>query len=579
VRKHRIALLLLSVMLLVSVVFYPQTVSAAAFSDVSNHWARERIEDAVQEGWISGYGDGSFRPERHVTRAEFIKMVAAAAGLERKIPEDIGFPDAQGHWVYTQGWLGAALERGLLDAPLYKGLGCLEPDKPITRWEATVLAVRIAGNPEAQVQDLPFDDADSIPREALPFVSYAVKIGVISGFPDNTFRPHERLTRAQAVVIILRVRNARPLLAVHFLDVGQADSILIQASSGVNVLIDGGNNADGPGIVSYLKSQGVSQLNAVIATHPHEDHIGGLDTVIKEFPVDQVYMPKAVTTTKTFEDFLTAVSDSEAKVIQAKAGVVLDVPGLDGVFLAPVGDYYEDLNNYSAVLKFTFNNVSFLFMGDAESLSESEMLQAGYDVKADVLKVGHHGSNSSTSTEFLTRVSPKYAVISVGANNDFGHPSASVLSRLSDAGVQVYRTDRDGTVVMRCDGETVTITKGPSIETRDANSGSRQTGAVSTTDQVRIVSVDLAGETVTIRNEGDFPVDISGWCLVSVKGNQTYIFPEGTVLAPGEEVRVVSGPNARSRDGKLVWTSTYIWNNGGDPAHLYDLNGRKVSEK
>lgn len=123
----------------------------------------------------------------------------------------------------------------------------------------------------------------------------------------------------------LRVRNARPSLALHFLDVGQADNILIQVSTGVNVLIDGGNNADSPGIVSYLKTQEVRRLNAVITTHPREEYIGGLDTVIEEFPVDQIYIPKAVTTTKTFEDFLTAVSGSEAKVIQAKAGVVLEV--------------------------------------------------------------------------------------------------------------------------------------------------------------------------------------------------------------------------------------------------------------
>ena len=252
-------------------------------------------------------------------------------------------------------------------------------------------------------------------------------------------------------------KNLAPSIEVHFLDVGQADSIFIQTSSGVNVLIDGGNNSDGERVVSYLKAQGVKRLDAVVATHPHEDHIGGLDRVLNEFPVDRVYMPNAVTTTRTYEDFLLAVKGSKARVIQAKAGVKLDVPGLEGVFLAPNGDYYEDLNNYSAVLKVTFGSVSFLFAGDAEFVSEAEMLKAGYDLRANVLKVGHHGSDSSTSSAFLAKVSPEYAVICVGAGNDFGHPSDTVLKRLSDARVKVYRTDRDGNIVMRSNGKQISV--------------------------------------------------------------------------------------------------------------------------
>lgn len=139
-------------------------------------------------------------------------------------------------------------------------------------------------------------------------------------------------------------------LKVHFLDVGQADSILIQAPSGT-ILIDGGNNDDAGLIVQYLKAQGVKRIDAVIATHPHEDHIGGLDVVIRSFPVSSIYIPKAVTTTRTFEDFINAVKASGAKRIQAKANTKLDVPGLDGVFLAPRSEKYEDLNNYSTVLK------------------------------------------------------------------------------------------------------------------------------------------------------------------------------------------------------------------------------------
>lgn len=252
-------------------------------------------------------------------------------------------------------------------------------------------------------------------------------------------------------------------IQVHYIDVGQAESILIKASDGTALLIDGGNNPDGPNVVNYLKSQQVKELAAVIATHPHEDHIGGLNTVIKNFPVKAVYMPNASTTTKTFEDLVTAVTASGAKRIQAKAGVTLDVTGLTGQFLAPNGSGYEDLNNYSAVLRITFGKIIFLFTGDAEEFSENELLKSGQNLKADVLKVGHHGSSTSTSSAFLKAVSPKYAIISVGLGNDYGHPAESTLSNLSAVGVQVFRTDEDGTIVATCDGETVTFNKHGSV--------------------------------------------------------------------------------------------------------------------
>ncbi|WP_338834030.1 ComE operon protein 3 [Moorella humiferrea] len=246
-------------------------------------------------------------------------------------------------------------------------------------------------------------------------------------------------------------------LKVHFIDVGQADSILIQTPAGKAILIDGGNNDDGIKVVNYIKSHGVKELAAVVATHPHEDHIGGLDSVIKEIPVAAVYMPNAVTTTRTFEDFINAVKASGATRIRARGGVKMDIPGLSVEFLAPNSNSYDELNNYSAVLKIAYGNTAFLFTGDAETVSEEEMLSAGYNLKADVLKVGHHGSASSTSAAFLKAVAPKYAVISVGKGNDYGHPDPRVLERLQRAGVKIYRTDEHGTVIIVSDGRNITI--------------------------------------------------------------------------------------------------------------------------
>lgn len=252
-------------------------------------------------------------------------------------------------------------------------------------------------------------------------------------------------------------------LKVHYIDVGQADSILIQLPDAKNILIDGGNNADGPAVIRYLKDQGVSRLDYVIATHPHEDHIGGLDAIIDAFDIGKVYAPRVIHTSQTYEDFLRAVQGKGLKITEAKAGVSLDT-GSDAsaVFVAPNGTDYEDLNNYSAVLKLNYKDTSFLFAGDAEAVSENEMLLAGYNLKADVLKVGHHGSDSSTTPEFLAAVSPKYAVISVGKDNDYGHPSPDVLTRLSAAGIEVFRTDEAGTVVTTSDGTKITFDKSAS---------------------------------------------------------------------------------------------------------------------
>ncbi|EHQ88316.1 ComEC/Rec2 family competence protein [Desulfosporosinus youngiae] len=246
-------------------------------------------------------------------------------------------------------------------------------------------------------------------------------------------------------------------LKVHSLDVGQADCILIQSDES-SVLVDAGNNEDGGFVVNYLKAQGVTKLAAAVATHPHEDHIGGMDVVLKAFPVEKFYMPNATTTTKTFEDMLNAVKASGAKRIQVNAGVALDVPGISGTFLAPVGSKYDDLNNYSAVLKIVHGNTSFLLTGDAESISENEMLKNG-NLQATLLKVGHHGSDSSTTAAFLKAVSPKYAVISVGKGNTYGHPTDIVLNRLASADVQVYRTDQSGTIVATSDGTNITLDK------------------------------------------------------------------------------------------------------------------------
>lgn len=248
------------------------------------------------------------------------------------------------------------------------------------------------------------------------------------------------------------------LMTVHFVDVGQGDCIFIQLPNGQHMLIDAGNNGDGEMIVDYLKSFGVDKIDFLIGTHPHADHIGGMDVVIRELDIGKIYMPRVTHTTRTFREVLEAIQAKGLKITPAKAGVeIVKTENLQAVIIAPHSAEYEKLNDYSAVVKLTFGDVSFMFTGDGEQTSEKEMVRSGYNLQSQVLKVGHHGSSTSTTREFLKAVKPEVAVICLGADNDYGHPHREVMESLSAVGVEVYRTDLDGTIIISTDGNIYTV--------------------------------------------------------------------------------------------------------------------------
>ena len=239
-------------------------------------------------------------------------------------------------------------------------------------------------------------------------------------------------------------------LEVHYIDVGQADSALILCG-GESMLIDGGNVADSSLVVSYLADQGVDSLDYVVCTHAHEDHVGGLSGPLSQYPAEHVLAPVTEYDTKAFENFLKYTRQQGLEVTSPSPGDTWTVGDASVTVLGPQ-KAYEDTNNTSIVLRLDYGETSFLFTGDAERDAEADMLEAGAALQADVLKVGHHGSNTSTSYPFLREVAPEYAVISVGEGNDYGHPHAETMSRLRDADVTVYRTDLQGNIIIQAGG-------------------------------------------------------------------------------------------------------------------------------
>jgi beta-lactamase superfamily II metal-dependent hydrolase len=248
-------------------------------------------------------------------------------------------------------------------------------------------------------------------------------------------------------------------LTAYFIDVGQGDSELIQFA-GKNILIDAGDQDAGPRVESYLRSHGITALDLVVATHPHDDHIRGLIPLLKDFPIKQVLDSGQSHTTQTFSTYLNLIDQKNIPFETAQRGQTIDLdPAIKIEVLSPPSTLFQDdLNQNSIVLKITYNKISFLLMGDAGIEAENSLLSSGYDLKSTVLKVGHHGSSSSTSSGFLAKVQPEIEIIEVGAGNDYGHPSQKTMSALQNTNSQIYRTDTNGNIIIDTNGESYTVT-------------------------------------------------------------------------------------------------------------------------
>lgn len=243
-------------------------------------------------------------------------------------------------------------------------------------------------------------------------------------------------------------------LNVHFIDVGQGDATLL-AGPDFTILIDTGRH-DRNEVVPYLKSVGVEQIDLLIGTHPHADHIGQMDKVLQHFPVQEVWMSGDIHTSQTFERVLDAILDSDADYVEPRRGEQYEIGSARIEVLHP-DELTGDLNGGSISLRLQYGEIAFLFSGDAESEQEQSMVDSGLNLKAHIFHAGHHGSSTSNTEVFLKAIAPEVAVISAGIDNSYGHPHAEVVERLEQLGIEIYRTDIDGTIVLTTDGKSYQI--------------------------------------------------------------------------------------------------------------------------
>ena len=282
---------------------------------------------------------------------------------------------------------------------------------------------------------------------------------IVSSVTENDTQEPSNPREDLEVEVAPGVTSNYGLMRVHFIDVGQADSAFIELGNGQTMLIDAGRSGNASTIVNYIKGLQYETIDYVVASHPHDDHIGGMATVLDSFNIGKMYMPKQAHTINAFTNMLDVIDNKNIELYTAKAGTSILSSGIIDIdVLAPFADSDSNLNNVSAVVRITYGKTVMLFTGDAEHVIENQLLNSGID--ADVLKVGHHGAGSASSSSFIKAVSPEVAVISVGEGNSYGHPHADTLAILNEVGAKIYRTDEQGTIVVTADqNKKITVDK------------------------------------------------------------------------------------------------------------------------
>jgi competence protein ComEC len=359
-------------------------------------------------------------------------------------------------------------------------------------------------------------------------------------------------------------------MSVEFLDVGQGDSIFVSTPNGKTILVDAGPEDMGDRVISDLQKASVGKLDLVVATHPHADHIGGMPAVFRNYTVNNFIDGGITRNTSTFSAVISLVNEQGTPhtVIKRDQLIMID-PSLSIWVLNPQDYPFNDMNDNSVVLKIQYRNASFLLMGDAGIPAENATILNEPGIQSDVLKVGHHGSDNASGLSFLNQVKPKMNIIEVGAGNPYGHPSPVILQRLHDVGSTIFRTDYNGTITVVTNGSmywvgTEKAYTPPAKETPpDEHS-------------IKVSDLNLEGEWVNITNNGTAPIPLTGWELTDNGALHVLVFPP-FMLNGDSTVTVYSHRTGTNSANELYWTGSYVWNNEGDTAYLYDGEGTLIS--
>ncbi|OKL37033.1 S-layer homology domain-containing protein [Domibacillus mangrovi] len=424
---------------------------AASFKDVPDGYRfYEEIDYLSDAEIITGFQDGSFKPDQAVTRAQAAILIGKTFeldGTKRKT----SFSDVNSSNT-ASGYIESAVDEGIIS-----GFpdGTFRPGQTVSRGQLAILLTRAFELSDSA--SVTFKDVSSS-SAAYPYIGKIIAAGITAGYPDNTYRPNTAVTRGQFAAFMARALDPYfipgeilPPFSVNFLDVGQGDAILLGFPNGKNMLVDASRSDNA--VKTALEALGVSSIDTFVATHPDADHIGGADYVIKNYGVKSVIDSGQDHTTQTYLDYLTAVQSKGAAFKLAQEGQNITLDPTVTVKVLHVDHAATDLNDGSIVLMVSYGEVDYLLTGDAGVEVETALIKK-YDLDAEVLKVSHHGSETGTSQAFLNAVDPLDAILSYGETNQYGHPDSVVLNRLLNSGVDVWSTP-EGTVETWTDGQDI----------------------------------------------------------------------------------------------------------------------------
>ncbi|MFS0689415.1 S-layer homology domain-containing protein [Sporosarcina sp. 179-K 8C2 HS] len=453
--------ILLSLMTLVlALALLPQQqVLAKGFSDVTQY--EDEINFLTGREIINGFPDGTFKPKNDLTRLQAITMILREKGITDFTAPDPGFTDIKpGNHGYER--VAKAVQLGFISGKTDKhGKKYFDAGAPLTRGQMAKILVE--GYQLPKTKDVTFEDVP-VGNGFKDYISVLASENITTGYLDGSFGPNNKLSRQHFAAFMARMLDDKfkpaPNMQVHFIDVGQGDSILIQSPNGKNMLIDGGDKSHGNKVVAFLKSKGVPTLDVVVATHPDADHIGGLPAVLNNFKVNQFIDSGKAHTTQTYLDLLTLIDKENIPFKVAKTGDVINLDSHIKTTVLYADENASDSNDASIVTRVAYGSVSFLLTGDAEAAIEQKMMSQG-NVKSTYLKAGHHGSNTSSSAAFINAVRPVGTILSYGKDNSYGHPHAEVMQRLNAVGSKIYSTAQSGDITVTTNGTTHSVSAKP----------------------------------------------------------------------------------------------------------------------